>query len=859
MASYTSTQSGDWTNSATWGGSGVPTGSGDNATIANGHTVTFDVNLVNTIGNVTINTGGILVHGAGNGNGLADSGSGLMQMTGKMLINGTLHQKSGSRILFVGSESSARGLFMENQQNAHWIAEGTTGMPTTKTDSASNIGDIKIDAVDASKFAAGEWIAIYALDNTSTTGDYDASRYEDEGMWIHNISNNDIYFRHFVGPDDVSLAEDQVTSAAQIKVTNSKVFRVGEKIIWGTGQNMNVAKIGTINYDTHIMTLIVHDHASNAYSIAGTNAAGTMVYKTGFEKPHRDNSRIRKIATVLTAAKTSTDTIISVAQDEEFEAGDVITIECPLQVAGSTSNRDWSVHETRHIVQSRSSNNLTLTAAIGYNAPAGAIVTRLTRDCVVGTVNTGANDIASSTNEAYVYCEHYSGNYNRSLFLKDVWFKNVGTNTSSNVYGGVTIRGYYSTNDLPVTLGNPANGNYQPMTTEGWIEGCTTMINRNGAVRDYSGMWLYDYRNGTARACVTVNGRDGFTIHWDPGQRIYNCIAQQNEYRGLRIQGTHYQHEVAYCYLNRVGTRGIYIDPTYNPGRGVHNIIMNCVDNDPIRINRHTGYTGSMWKIDVKDALYEGPYMSEVGHGDFVIFNSRFRGIDSANPGNHRTSGSSYAGRQGYSSGSAICRVFEADFEYDKVINYTYYMRFIWDADEGAYLVQRTFHDDSERAALREFILVPANTTLRLRVSCKPVSGFSGTEPYAYVSTAHGILGDWTTDASDPWTGTANEGLSMVSPYTEGVQFASFESNTGWQDKDLTVPAVPFSRFIQAGVNTNDTDAAEGFYLKPIKVWLDNMPVHRDMMLGNSSETNLTVARYGTSHGALQRRWGGIN
>ena len=73
MASYTSTQSGDWDNAATWGGGGTPTGTGDNATIANGHTVTFDVDLVNTIGNVTINIGGILVHGAGNGNGLANS------------------------------------------------------------------------------------------------------------------------------------------------------------------------------------------------------------------------------------------------------------------------------------------------------------------------------------------------------------------------------------------------------------------------------------------------------------------------------------------------------------------------------------------------------------------------------------------------------------------------------------------------------------------------------------------------------------------------------------------------------------------------------------------------------------------
>tara|TARA_Y100001937_G_scaffold66714_1_gene91231 strand:+ start:1632 stop:4163 length:2532 start_codon:yes stop_codon:yes gene_type:complete len=841
MASYTSSRTGDWDNAATWNGAGVPNQPGDTAVIANGHTVTFDQGLAEDLGDVTINTGGILVHEAN------------MFLNGKMTINGTLHQKPGSKILFVGNDNQTHGLCMENNTNAHYIAEGSDGMPTTKTDAASDIGDIRIQAVDASKFAEGEWVAIYCTGNTSGTGTYDHSRYEDEGVWVHYVhSNNDIYFRQFVGPDDVTLAEAQGTGATQIEVTNAKVFRVGDKIIWGTAANMNIARIGTINYKTNIMTLTVDSDASSDYSTVGNNAAGTFVYKTGFTKPHLNNSRVRKCATVTTVARAATDTTITVAQDEKFEAGDIIVIECYLQTAGSVNNRDWNSYETRHIVQSRSSNTLTLTAAIGYTVPVGALVTRLTRDIEVGAKQTGSTAIDDSTNIGFFYAEHYSANYNRTLILKDVFFNNVGNN-NSNFYAGFVIRGYFSTDDPPVTVG--IDGNYQEMAQEPWIEGCTTMINGNGR-RDYSGMWQYDSRHSAIRCGVSSNAEDGFTIHWDPSQRIYNCFAIGCNDRGLRVQGTHYEHEVAYCYLNRIGTRGIYYEPVYNPGRGLHDIKMNVIDLDPIRINRHTGYSGNMWKIDVKDSLYEGPYMSEIGGGDFACLYSRFRPIEySSKTGVLRQSGSSYAGRQGFSNNNATFRVIEADFEYDSVINYTYYARFIWIPEEGAYLVNRTFHDQSERATVRETFYVPANSTARIRISCKPTTGFSGSEPNAFVQTLSAFT-DYSTDGGDPFGGS-NEGASRDSTLTLGQVFSSFESNTDYQNIDLTVAAVPFSRYLSAGVGIHNTDAQEGFYMKPIEVYLDNMPSHPDMLRLNTVETSNSPVRYGDSHGVIYRRWGG--
>ena len=54
MAAYTTSQTGDWSTDATWGGSGHPV-AGDTVTIQNGHTVTLDSATACT--NLTIDSG----------------------------------------------------------------------------------------------------------------------------------------------------------------------------------------------------------------------------------------------------------------------------------------------------------------------------------------------------------------------------------------------------------------------------------------------------------------------------------------------------------------------------------------------------------------------------------------------------------------------------------------------------------------------------------------------------------------------------------------------------------------------------------------------------------------------------------
>ena len=61
MANYTTTQAGNWTDAATWGGGGFPSSSADTATI--GHTVTLQSGQSITCGAITLNADTLQING----------------------------------------------------------------------------------------------------------------------------------------------------------------------------------------------------------------------------------------------------------------------------------------------------------------------------------------------------------------------------------------------------------------------------------------------------------------------------------------------------------------------------------------------------------------------------------------------------------------------------------------------------------------------------------------------------------------------------------------------------------------------------------------------------------------------------
>ena len=188
---------------------------------------------------------------------------------------------------------------------------------------------------------------------------------------------------------------------------------------------------------------------------------------------------------MTTAASSNTATSITVANSNMFTAGDEIWIEWRSEADSTTDYVGYydgigNTSKTKHTISSVSGNTINLSSATGYNVVSGALVTRMTRDVLCETVATDGSDYA------FFYNEYFSSNYNKKLILKDVYFKNFG-NDDNNVYTGVTIRGFNSTDSLSVTLTEtvPQRGR------EPWIEGVVLEnYPENTHRRDWGGMWL---------------------------------------------------------------------------------------------------------------------------------------------------------------------------------------------------------------------------------------------------------------------------------------------------------------------------------------------------------------------------------
>jgi hypothetical protein len=808
MATITSTQSGNFDATATWVGGVVPVDA-DSFVIATGHTVTYNVATPVTNGFNDSDIYGILQS--------QSAATTVLRMNGRLRVrtNGTYHARAGHTLQFRGTAASSHILYVVGETGANIIMEGSDGMPVTTLSAGANERATSFAFTSATNFAVGEWFAIF--NNTTTyAGNAGAHTLRDEGFWIHDIDSNTVYFRQFVGPESTITQQNTATT---ITVANSKVFRVGQIVIFGTGANRNILTISAIDYNSHVITF--------SASITGT-VTGLTVYETGSDKIHASGDKVRKCATVTTASSLAAATTITIANANMFVANDDIWIEARAEASSSTdTNFATYGNETpgpryKHTISSVSGNTLTLTAAIGYNVVSGALVNRLTRDVVV-------EPITPNTDFYGIYVESGGTNYTRAVIFKDVYFKFAGSSFGSVESGFYVREGNFKANvTLPVTLTNTVPA----LSQQGWYEGIT-MTGSNSTI-DWGGFWVrgrYDQLR-----CCHAQGRfnSSYGLYYREGQCLYNSIAVGSNAYGPRLEALTEWGEVGYIYVSRCERGGRF--QMYDTNLGTHHYITNATEKACSLVqssyrgfykHKHTGTRRGIEHDATAGAMVLTYSTLQYASGYDYKTNSNLRG-------------NFHAQQIDRGHGVSYVMILEHNMEYDAIHQSGYLSQRDWDFTEGAWRVYNTSDGGDYGSGWFETVFIPANTTVVARAYVKLAPSYSGTYPLMEArDVISGVTPNQLTNAGGHYS-TWSAGGSQTNRFTAAATSA-------YEAKDITITSKPFPRHINIGVHAESTTQSEGWWLKDIVVLLDKPYVNPKFNISNGTVSNQARVGVGSS------------
>lgn len=835
MATRTSSQSGNFNSTSTWGGSAVPV-DGDSFIVSQGHVVTVNDDRRTT-------------------NGYADSyvyGNLKMQNNGKIRMNGVLFVQHGSTTptqhfvegtaasgayfkMEAGSTLEIKGDDAANhhlRQHTHkytWIeCEGTDPRPKTTLSSDHALGSTSLSVASGTNIKAGDWINAYVeLENRARWLQDGSTR--DESWIVHDVSGNTVYFRQFVSPS----SEITKASGSNIFVEDASVFRKGHKIIFGTGSNRNVKTINSINKNTNKIGL-------NS-SVSGS-VVGETVYQTGTEKWHKSGDTLKVNATPTTANSNSGTNTITVANTAAFSAGDRIWIE-----ANNPADTNWD-YEMRYEISSISGNTLTLTTNLANTRPEGAWVVPFDRDCRIQAATIEADASASTSEDRpFVWIQHWTSGdaYHRRTRFRNVLFEGIGANDNSTWYRGISMNrcgyetnshsGYASGYDDNVWIPNNRGNN----ATVFWREAHYQQVRRSLFYNSTYGFWRWSSGNDF---CFTgnISSRGNYCTAYFDGMYEPRFTCSYNHFNRSDDYGVFFYHmregsqEIRHNYMVRHENRALY---TYYQ---TNNAVIERNYMDQYRYQAHIGrgggnvlflnsYFGNKWDVTGDATVINGLYISSDG------------GLRPDRQNGNMTRGTSI----------------HHNFREDDVVEWSGYWWKKWDTDEGAWRFRRAA-ETSNYAGDPESILVPAGATVYVAAECKATkSDHNGSYPFLVASSLQGY------ENGKYYNGTAT-GVQPSENVADGYPMGHYEEayftsafNTAYERKTITVSPTNYDYYLVcyvAHTSSNLAQGEEGWYQKPLEIYIDKPGgVREKRVLGG---TQLKVGQ-GINANTKKKRFGG--
>lgn len=809
MATLTSTQSGNFNSTATWGGNPVP--------------VDADIFIVNYGHIVTIDDDRRVA------NGFNDSfvrGKLIITSTGKLRMNGILYVDNtasyttwftentnsagffrmdpGSLLEIKGTNAEQHRLQIQAHQYVTCEIQGTNPNPNTTLASNANNNDTSLSVVDASNFAAGDWITVYRNDYANKIHQFLKS---DEGMWVHDVSGNTIYFRHFVSPSTSIIS----TVEANVTVSDASVMRVGYKIIFGTGANRNILTITDINYATNLLTLS---------GVPSGSIIGETVYRTGLEKSHISGDIVLRIAAVVTADSNQGTNTITVNNTNGFSVGDLIMV--PVNDPQYSNATSWD-NIMDYTISAINTTTKVITLTGGFSSPAtttlqrnvkagvGGIVVNMNRDT---KIKAPEGTLHGADQRSFIYSQSLSNNFTRRMRISNCLI-NLGNNTNSADYGSIGLRGSFSYQN------NTASGIGTSYTS--YFDGIViNPVERNN--RNCGYWWNHEYLN--IRNCVSYNTSSWAFARHGSDHGFFNNIAARYA-DSIYLEGMYgTTTEVAYNFTTRNPNSGFYISQWYEPSAKFRQNYMLFMLSRPFAEIYQNGnnYIDNCYM----DYFVIWPYGERI---NMTVMNNCYLG-NSWDVTNHNGLGvyadsvNLTSGVQGRLDGKSafsqqfICNGY--NFKYGKNISWNRRSLRFYDTNETAWRVYPD-RDENVWMGFNNDIYVPANSQVFIRGSVKTASGNTN---YPYIYARHysdgynnGLYNNnsETIITFDSANVTAGVGFRDIS-----VQFTN--SSNVWETRTLTLPKLPFDYYLSIGIGCLNSvnNSRLGWWEKDLDISIEN-------------------------------------
>jgi hypothetical protein len=287
-------------------------------------------------------------------------------------------------------------------------------------------------------------------------------------------------------------------------------------------------------------------------------------------------------------------------------------------------------------------------------------------------------------------------------------------------------------------------------------------------------------------------------------------VASSNAW-GFRTEGLTEWAEMAYCYSSRNFRQARFVQ--YDTILGVHHFIGDGGNDNSLYFVQ--GGMPTFYKMKTSGSRH-GIFAERHSHVTSYSSHRMLSGLASENSNPPGTTARSFYHSTHIDRGvnRAFITSLDHNFEYDAIRQFGYGVERYWDQAESAWRVLHSTELSDYGLGFMVSVYIPANVTVIADCAIKLYTPYSGNYPrFEARDIMSGVGPNQLANAGGNYS-SALVGGSQVVQYTSAAEGA-------YQTQSLTISPVSFSRNINIGVHVDNVNASEGYWMRPINVYMN--------------------------------------